>query len=111
MGLHAWPDHERARPAKREAARKWSPLAQPQRGGHGSDGVRQRARARLIGRVTEGRAVRGEADGIGPASVQGRRIARDERGMVGEPSVHVSYPLNSERVVGQGRLERGQPGI
>jgi hypothetical protein len=31
--------------------------------------------------------------------------------VVGEPTVHVSYPLDSEPAAGQGRLERCQPGI
>lgn len=59
----------------------------------------------------EGRAVRGKPDGIGPAAIEGRGDARDERGVVGEPSVHVSDPLDREPAAGQVRLERGQPGV
>jgi hypothetical protein len=45
---------------------------------------------------------------VDSAPVAGRRDARDERGVVGEPSVHVSYALDSEPAAGQGRLQRGQ---
>lgn len=44
----------------------------------------------------EGRAVCGEADGIGPAPVQRRCYARDERGVICKPSVHVSNALDRE---------------
>jgi hypothetical protein len=59
----------------------------------------------------ERRAVRGQADGVGPAADQGRRDACDEGSVVGEPPVHVGDPLDGEATIGQDRVQRGQPGI
>ncbi len=59
----------------------------------------------------QGCAVTGETAGIDSAPEEGRRDARDERGVVGEPSVHVSNPLDSEPTGREGRFERCQPGI
>ena len=53
----------------------------------------------------EGRAVCGEAAGIGPAPVQRRCYARDERGVIGKPAVHVSYALDREPLTHQRRLQ------
>jgi hypothetical protein len=59
----------------------------------------------------EGRAVRGETDGVGSAPVESRSDACDERGVVGEPPIHVSDPLDREPAPRQDRFQRGQPGV
>ncbi len=60
------------------------------------------------GNVTSGI---GKTNGVGSAPVESRRDARDERGVIGEPPIHVSDPLDSEPAPRQGRFQHGQPGI
>ena len=59
----------------------------------------------------QGDPVRGKTGGVGPAAVQGRTDARNERGVIGEPAVHIMYAPDSKALAGQGRCQCGEPGI
>ncbi len=59
----------------------------------------------------EGRAVGGKAGRVCSAAVERRCDAGHKCGVVGKPSVHVTYALDSKPAACQGRLQLCQPGI